>query len=513
MDLHSTLHLAAKLPTDPITSTILRGFYESYRFRKEIQTVNEQTKDLLATTNHVAFNIVEARRLYRTKTAFMEKEERMWVDNVMKDTQDAMLDVAKLLEPARIDRSLKKETSLTNKTTWVLTDHGRIMDKHARLTICHQSLTAVIARLGMKVSSNIGPIAEDTAEQPLLHDPQMQKFLQWKDQRMRRKSMTALRPSPARSSLSLSTNSESTDSTSVSSKDSPETSGTSPSLLWTPRSPDMGRQPGSQPVTRPKNELHSRTVSLDRVPQHLNQNREFASPSSDKIYQSPIHYLGEHDKFPAWSTAQPASRIDTSPRIAPPINYDTHPSNSMATPPRTTEYGDGLEVCDPQTLDQLQSIWKRDRTSPGSTPPILPPWAYPSDPVFPFSPPFLNTSEQSRNAHPEEIGDRSPQIGSPPDQSTHSSVHAPPSMVTDETSKKEQQQPLPHQISRAYSDSYTILGHPANQETRDTQRNRSRSSLGSGTSTPTSLSGGRGRRSWLAFHASRDNSVGQTGLT
>ncbi|KAL9001441.1 MAG: hypothetical protein Q9169_000016 [Polycauliona sp. 2 TL-2023] len=194
MDPNSTLHIAANLPADPITKAILQGLYHAQRFYQDIQCVDEQTKDLLATTSHVAFNIGEARRLYNKKLAWLDNEERTWVDRIMKDTQDAMLEVAKLLEPARIDQATdKKRISLQRKMTWVLDNHPRVKDKHVRLTTIHQSLTAVLSHLMAKAPAATDSIPEDLLESTTMQNTRMHEFLQWKDQRGRRKSVIGTR--------------------------------------------------------------------------------------------------------------------------------------------------------------------------------------------------------------------------------------------------------------------------------------------------------------------------------
>ena len=187
MDSSSALQLLFKaVPVDPVTATVLKTFHRIYELHSQIQAVDEQTKDLLSTTHHVASNVQEARRLHRAKTSFLDYSENIWMENVIKDTEDALLAVAQLIEPIRVNRMVKKDIDFANKVEWVFKQNAQVAGKQARLNTCCQSLNSVIACLHSK---NAGAPTTISGEQLPAYDFSMQRFLTWENQRKRRKSI------------------------------------------------------------------------------------------------------------------------------------------------------------------------------------------------------------------------------------------------------------------------------------------------------------------------------------
>lgn len=170
---------------------VLGSFYKLSQFSSHVKGVDEQTKDLLLTAYHIESNLKEARRLRTIKAALLDASERSWMDNVIRDTEYALLGVAKLVEPARIDLRIGKSVGFINRVDWVLRQSIKVAGKHTRLTTCHQSLVAAISSLNLKpVKPKIGTISE---EYPSPHDPHMQRFLNFQNQRYRRRSIMSLR--------------------------------------------------------------------------------------------------------------------------------------------------------------------------------------------------------------------------------------------------------------------------------------------------------------------------------
>lgn len=180
---------------DPISS-IAAGINTSFRLlevKYQLKAVGEQVTDLLSTTRHVDRNLNEARRLRRFKEALLNTGERAWVDTVISDTDSSLRAVAKLIEPARVDELTKNSINLGHKVMWVFRDNPQVRDKHARLSVCHQSLTAVISCLYAKDVVIIASIPEEKKqEEPPPYDPQMEQLLNWREQRRRRKSQVRL---------------------------------------------------------------------------------------------------------------------------------------------------------------------------------------------------------------------------------------------------------------------------------------------------------------------------------
>ncbi len=191
-------------------NTSMRIFEVTY----QLKAVDEQTADLLSTARHVDTNLNEARRLRRTKVALLDAGERVWIDGVIEDTDKALRAVAQLIEPARVDKNVKEGINFKHRIMWVFRDNPKVRDKHAGLTLCHQSLMAVIACLHSKNLVIIEPTAgPEKEEKPPPYDPQTEDLFNWRNRRRRGKSCMDLRDADTERmtpTSSVSTNSVST---------------------------------------------------------------------------------------------------------------------------------------------------------------------------------------------------------------------------------------------------------------------------------------------------------------
>ncbi len=195
----------------------------------QLKAVDEQTADLLSTTRHVDTNLNEARRLRRTKATLLDAGERAWIDGVIGDTDKALRAVAQLIEPARVDKNVKEGINFGHRVMWVFRDNPKVRDKHAGLTLCHQSLMTVIACLYSKDMVIFVPTAgPDQEEKPPPYDPQTEELFNWRNQRRRKQSYVGL--TDANTERPTSTNSVSTNMTST------RTSPASPLSFTTPLS-------------------------------------------------------------------------------------------------------------------------------------------------------------------------------------------------------------------------------------------------------------------------------------
>lgn len=181
---------------DPL-STFAAGVSSSIKILEVcflLQAVGEQTRDLLRTTEHVNRNIIEARRLRSLKASLVDGEERTWIDATIDDTEKALLEIAQLIEPARVDTSIMYSISSKNKVLWVFRDSPKVKDKHNRLSLCHQTLVTVINVLYAKNVVIIAPPpAEKPEDQPPPYSSEMEAMFNWRSQKRRRKSFTNLK--------------------------------------------------------------------------------------------------------------------------------------------------------------------------------------------------------------------------------------------------------------------------------------------------------------------------------
>lgn len=145
----------------------------------------------------------------------LNNSERSWIDGIVDDTESALRGVARLIEPARVDKATKESINFGNRFMWVFRDNPQVRDKGVRLSVCHQSLMAVIACLYSKDVVVIAPVpSKRKEEQPPPYDSQLEELFNWRNRRRRTKSFMSLQTVAAESSPPV--NSTATDTIGVS---------------------------------------------------------------------------------------------------------------------------------------------------------------------------------------------------------------------------------------------------------------------------------------------------------
>ena len=184
---------------DPIFSTFASGISATIKICEvlyQIQATDEQTSDILNTSNHVERNLKEAQRLFRIKAAFIDRHDYEWAKSTMQDTRVALQGIAKLIEPARVAKITKKDIGIMTKTYWAFKYNPQARDKQAMLSVCHQTLMAVLTRLhSLDLPTVLEiPSLEGPPPPPPPYDQSMEKLWAWRDHRnSRKKSTTGLR--------------------------------------------------------------------------------------------------------------------------------------------------------------------------------------------------------------------------------------------------------------------------------------------------------------------------------
>ena len=175
-------------------NTTIRLFEVSH----QLQAVDEQARDLLITTQHIDRNINEARRLSRLKANFLSHHEKTWIDGTVLDTENALREIATLIEPARVDRTTKDSINLRHRLLWVFRESPKVQHKHQKLLVCHQSLMTVIHCLHGKNegggTSRVDIVATMHQQSPPPYHPDMALLFEWRKSR-RRQSNTETRSS------------------------------------------------------------------------------------------------------------------------------------------------------------------------------------------------------------------------------------------------------------------------------------------------------------------------------
>ena len=159
-------------------------------FSYQLKGVNEQTTDLLRTTEHVNRNVAEARRLRRQKGAQVSTDVKAWMDEQIKDSEDALRDVQHLVEPARINTETSHTINPKNRLLWVLRDNPKVKDKRDRLQFCNQTLNNVIGVLHATDVVVVAPLPTESRGEapPPYSNGDMEALFSWRSQRRGRKS-------------------------------------------------------------------------------------------------------------------------------------------------------------------------------------------------------------------------------------------------------------------------------------------------------------------------------------
>lgn len=181
---------------DPISSSFASGISATIKIFEviyQIQAADEQTSDILNTANHVQRNLKEAQRLLRTRIAFLDSQDYEWVESTIRDTRDALQSIAKLIEPARVEKMTQKDLGIWTKTYWAFKSNPQARDKHAMLNVCHQTLMVVITRLHSTNLPTVSEVPDQETLPPPPYDHNMEKLWTWRDLRKSRRSTTSLR--------------------------------------------------------------------------------------------------------------------------------------------------------------------------------------------------------------------------------------------------------------------------------------------------------------------------------
>jgi hypothetical protein len=130
----------------------------------ELGAVGEQTRDLLDTTDHITTSLQAVRTLRRQKSSHLDANEKRWIDDVVKNTEKTLGNVAILIEPARADMQTNfGKVGLVNRGLFVLRDSPKVGTNLGRLGIASQSLNTVMGILCAREASGIHVSASASA--------------------------------------------------------------------------------------------------------------------------------------------------------------------------------------------------------------------------------------------------------------------------------------------------------------------------------------------------------------
>jgi hypothetical protein len=116
----------------------------------ELKAVGEQTRDLLDTTKHIDDSTRNVRIVRRQKSALLTATEKEWIDREISNSEKAVSDVARLIEPARVDMQSSKNSKdirFKNRVMFVLKDSPNVTVQLTKLSIATQGLNAAMGVL------------------------------------------------------------------------------------------------------------------------------------------------------------------------------------------------------------------------------------------------------------------------------------------------------------------------------------------------------------------------------
>ena len=112
-----------------------------------LRAVDQQTQEYLITAQHASENISVCRRLLTLRQDLLPGTERKDFERVIHEARKAADEVARLLEPARVDVDAESRLRFSTRVLWVLRDDANIAAALRRLAIVHTTLTQNIATL------------------------------------------------------------------------------------------------------------------------------------------------------------------------------------------------------------------------------------------------------------------------------------------------------------------------------------------------------------------------------
>lgn len=120
---------------------------------------DQQIRELLNMTDHTFFRLHQAKQLRNSKSVLLGEIEHNWINSTITDAQRTGQDLAKLVEPHRLDMAKRKgKITAANKKRWKLEDCQKACEKQASLILHQDRLDKVFTHL-----QNIVTTEEETS--------------------------------------------------------------------------------------------------------------------------------------------------------------------------------------------------------------------------------------------------------------------------------------------------------------------------------------------------------------
>jgi len=138
-----TAEAPSQSPTAPMPSK-----YNLIDPSSKDQKQDEQIRELFNMTDHTFFQLHQTKQLQKAKSELLGEIEYQWIDSAINDARRMSQDLAKLLEPHRLDMVKRKgKIGSSNKKRWKNEDCQKAYEKQSRLFRHQESLDKVFAHL------------------------------------------------------------------------------------------------------------------------------------------------------------------------------------------------------------------------------------------------------------------------------------------------------------------------------------------------------------------------------
>jgi hypothetical protein len=129
----------------------LTAIIKFIEFWLKVDQAPEETKIFCSAVERVRrdFSIAQRERNSRDTMLDSVPDIKNWIDGILKDTEQALRSVGKLLEKFRIDIENGQKVGLRHRLKWVLSKREEFLTKSNLLTTCHQSLSSSILAMRM----------------------------------------------------------------------------------------------------------------------------------------------------------------------------------------------------------------------------------------------------------------------------------------------------------------------------------------------------------------------------
>ncbi|KAJ5085773.1 hypothetical protein N7532_010544 [Penicillium argentinense] len=155
-------------PSEASTDTALPKYDMIDPFSKG-QKQEQQIRQLLNMTDQTFFQIHQAKQLRNSKSALLGEIEHNWINSIITDALHVGQDLAKLVEPHRLDMAKRKgKITSANRKRWKIEDCQKAQEKQSRLILHQDRLSRVFTHLrDLTESQKTSPDSEQGKEEDI----------------------------------------------------------------------------------------------------------------------------------------------------------------------------------------------------------------------------------------------------------------------------------------------------------------------------------------------------------